>query len=260
MPDFSKYTPSALTLIAANLIPLFGAVFLGWDAFAIVLLYWAENVIIGAINVLKMLTCRPDPNEVNRSKLSREAVDDPQLQTFLKGMEQHGALVKSGHLASQIFLVPFFTVHYGMFCLIHGVFVFVMLGRDDFFGPLEMPREFWRVAVDEHLIWGLAALAGSHLCSFFTNYIGRGEYRRTAAPLLMMQPYGRVVVLHVAILFGGFVTTMFGSPVLLLVLLVIGKTILDLKLHLRERRRNAADGSQGLPHEILAEPPGPGSD
>jgi hypothetical protein len=36
-----------LALLAANAIPLFGVVFLGWDAFHIVLLYWAENIVIG---------------------------------------------------------------------------------------------------------------------------------------------------------------------------------------------------------------------
>ena len=35
------------------------------------------------------------------------------------------------------------------------------------------------------------------------NYLGHGEYRRTVAPLLMLQPYARIIVLHMAILFGG---------------------------------------------------------
>src|SRR5882724_7957891 len=50
----SDYKTSAYALIAANALPLFGVLFLGWDTFSIVALYWTENVIIGAINVLKM--------------------------------------------------------------------------------------------------------------------------------------------------------------------------------------------------------------
>ena len=46
---------SILALIAANLAPLFGVLFFGWDAAAIVLLYWIENLIIGAYNVLMMI-------------------------------------------------------------------------------------------------------------------------------------------------------------------------------------------------------------
>lgn len=35
-----------ITLLAANAVPLFGVLFLGWDAFYVVLLYWAENVVM----------------------------------------------------------------------------------------------------------------------------------------------------------------------------------------------------------------------
>ena len=63
MRGFSDYKTSAYVLIAANALPLFGVLFLGWDTFSIVALYWVENVIIGAINVLKMITCNPDLDE-----------------------------------------------------------------------------------------------------------------------------------------------------------------------------------------------------
>ena len=44
-----------LALVAANLVPLAGALFLGWDLAAIMLLYWAESAIIGFFNLCKML-------------------------------------------------------------------------------------------------------------------------------------------------------------------------------------------------------------
>jgi hypothetical protein len=82
------------------------------------------------------------------------------------------------------------------------------------------------------------ALAASHLWSFFVNYIGRGEYRRSVVLVLMAQPYARIVVLHVAILLGGFVSMAFGSNIGILMLLIIGNTLLDLSLHLRQRINN----------------------
>ena len=50
----------------------------------------------------------------------------------------------------------------------------------------------------------------------------------------MFRPYGRVMVLHVVILGGGFLVTLLGSQLIPLALLVILKTGLDLFSHLRE--------------------------
>ena len=45
-----------VALIVANLIPLFGVLFLGWSVWNILVIYWLENGIAGVINVLKMST------------------------------------------------------------------------------------------------------------------------------------------------------------------------------------------------------------
>ena len=47
----------------------------------------------------------------------------------------------------------------------------------------------------------------------------------------MFMPYGRVILLHIAILIGGLVSLLLGSPIYLLFLLVVGKTVIDLALH-----------------------------
>ncbi len=48
----------------------------------------------------------------------------------------------------------------------------------------------------------------------------------------MGQPYSRVIVMHIAIIAGGFITMSLGSLVGVLIIL---KTIIDIKLHLRQR-------------------------
>ncbi len=50
---------------------------------------------------------------------------------------------------------------------------------------------------------------------------------------IMMRPYGRMVVLHVAILFGGFAVMALQRPEAPLVVLILLKTALDLGLHNR---------------------------
>lgn len=199
-PEIWK-SPSVLALVAANLIPLGGVLFFGWPVFPIMFLFWFENVIIGGFNVVKMLlACGPGSN-----------------------------------LGVKIFLVPFFTVHYGIFTLVHGAFVCVMFGANGrggggSFSNAERVRE---ILSDYHLGWAVFGLLLSHGFSFVTNYVLNGAYRTAAAPMLMMQPYGRVVVLHLAILGGGFLVVFLGLPVVGLVLLIALKIGLDVLMHVK---------------------------
>jgi hypothetical protein len=254
--DFSEYKLSAWALIAANAVPLFGVLFLGWDAFAIIALYWVENVIIGMVNVLKMITCNPDPAEIAEAWSKSASPEQLQeMQKALKAFSSNADKTKFAHYASKLFFIPFFILHYGLFCMVHGAFILVLFGPNSFGGsPLDVVHGLlWDVARDRHLGWAVAGLAGSHLFSFFRNYLGNGEYRRTMLPMLMIQPYARVVVLHLAILLGAFAVFALGSNIGVLVILIVGKTILDLSLHLRERERNAQPEVQILPEVILGE-------
>ena len=192
------FRPSSIVLVLANLVPLAGVLLLDWQVFDILILYWAENVIIGVVNVLRMAVT--------------------------------GARDKW-------FLMPFFAIHYGIFCFGHLMAilgVFDPPGGSDavwqlFFGmtPAEVVRSPLWIA--------MSAIAISHLFSFFGNFIAGGEYRRTSAGTLMGRPYGRIVVLHVAVLFGAALVQWLGSPVVMLLVLIAAKTVLDLKLHASER-------------------------
>ena len=214
--DFSNHRASALSLLVANGLPLLGVLLWGWSLFTVVVIYWAENIIIGLINILKLITC-------GSSEIERE--DFPY---------QRGA---------KFFCVPFFTVHYGIFCLVHGVFVFVLLGGEEgeFAGPLGNWSEKFELLRETGSLWAMGGLAVSHFFSFVRNYLVGGEYRRVGLTILMIQPYGRIVVLHLAIIFGVFAIILLGSPIWLLVILIVGKTALDLALHLREHQNHSDD-------------------
>jgi hypothetical protein len=241
---FSEYRTSAVVLIAANALPLFGVLFLGWDTFSIIALYWVENVIVGTINVLKMITSNPDASLL----VLGDADPHDKLNSERMRRSRGGSVVslRIAYHASKLFFIPFFIFHYGMFCLVHGVLVFALFGHESrngfgLFGPLASIGEVF----SEHRMWlCVLSLAASHLWSFSVNYLGRGEYRRSNLMILMGQPYGRVVVLHLAILFGGFVTMALGSNILVLLILIAGKTMIDLALHLRERDKNALSQPQ----------------
>ena len=52
----------------------------------------------------------------------------------------------------------------------------------------------------------------------------------------MTQPYGRLVIMHLTILLGAFVSIFLGTPLGSLLVLVVLKTALDLAFHLRQHR------------------------
>lgn len=186
-------SPSVIALVVANLIPLGGVLFFGWPVFPIMFLFWFENVIIGVFNVLKMLL----------------------------------AGGKGSPVAIKLFLVPFFCVHYGIFTAVHGAFVCTMFtGGHGYFSD-----SIWDRITQLNLGWAVLGLAVSHGFSFLTNYIWSGTYRTAIVPMLMIQPYGRVVVLHLAILGGGFLVTFLGMPVIGLTLLIALKIGLDVLAH-----------------------------
>jgi hypothetical protein len=201
-----QWRPTATALLLANLIPLAGVLAFDWDVFALVFLFWLENVVVGGFNVLRMFW------------VQRGAERTP---------------------LAKVVVIPFFCFHYGMFTAVHGVFVFALFGSG-FSGDLFPSVQMVMQVIDEHALWvAVGALVLSHAFSFVRNYVSEGEYRRVTLQQLMSQPYARVVVLHIAIIGGGFLVMALGAPVLGLLLLVVLKVAVDVSAHLREHAKLA---------------------
>lgn len=140
---------------------------------------------------------------------------------------------------SAIFLGPFFLGHFGGFMAGHFFFIYALFiegletdgtvaaGADagvlgtmsDIFGPLYP---------------ALLALFLSHGVSFFTNFLWRREYAGRDPSEQMKEPYKRIAVMHISIIFGGWFILALGTPAWALVLLVVLKTGVDLAAHRKE--------------------------
>ena len=132
---------------------------------------------------------------------------------------------------------PFFLGHYGGFMVGHLLFIYGFFGQS--------LGEVSDVTVDRLLadLWILSpALAGfviSHGISYVTNFIGRREYVGKNAASQMGEPYKRIIVMHLTIIFGGFLSMLFSSALPALLLLIMLKVSTDLRGHLREHRPSA---------------------
>lgn len=206
----------------ANLGPVYGVLFLGWKVLPIILLFWLENVVIGVLNVFRLLLADP----TNRLKW-----------------------------LAKLFFIPFFCVHYGMFTFIHGVFVIGFFGGMFRQGaPFPNENIVLQIIRENQLGWAIIGLALSHVLSFIVNYVGQGEYRQASLTKLMQQPYGRVVVLHITIIGSGFLLMLLRSPLVGLLLLVVLKIGLDVRAHLREHRRESLPDAPRVPQTQESQP------
>jgi len=202
-----QITPTALVLITANLLPLYGVLVLDWPVLPMMVLFWLENVVIGVLNILRILFASP---------------------------------AGSARWTRKFFLAMFFTVHYGLFTAIHGLIVFSMFGGEPYKALIDglWTMDAARYAITKYSLWpGITALAASHLFSFFWNYLGQREFQTARPETLMHAPYNRVVILQVTIIFGGLLVHLFNSPLWALLLLIGLKIGVDLRAHLMEHRK-----------------------
>lgn len=118
------------------------------------------------------------------------------------------------------FLVPFFTLHFGLFMFVHLIFVLA------FFYSSQI------------LWWGLlisaASLCFSHAVSYQLNFIQGGEFKRTSAEQLFIRPYPRIIVMHLTVILGGALSLGYGQPVWAMTILVGLKIVADVFSHLWE--------------------------
>ena len=185
---------SGAILIASNLLPLYGVIAWDWPVFYVMALYWAENVLAGVFTLLRMFAASP-------------------LAAIPMGV--------------------FFCFHYGMFCTVHGVFVNALFNT----GPDRDNDAFALVhtlLTTPALATCVLLLALSHGWSFVAHVLGApAETRVTDLRKIMMRPYARMIVMHVAILAGGFAVMALDTPVAALVVLIVLKIGIDLVMHNR---------------------------
>lgn len=200
---------TAVLLILANLVPLYGVLVWDWEVFAVLFLFWTENIVIGIFNAARMLAAR---------------ASEPLAW------------------AEKLFLIGFFCVHYGLFTAIHGTFVISLFGGgEDRPDVIENPAVIGDIIAEQQLAIPVAALFVSHGYSFLVNFLLRGEYRHTSPKTLMARPYSRIVLLHLTILAGGALVQALETPLIGLILLIALKIAMDLHAHIRSHTSEQRD-------------------
>ena len=209
--------PLALLSLAVDLLPIAAVILFGWKAVPLVALYWLENLVIGAFTILRMIGTVAN-NVVN--------------------------------IGIVLFMVPFFTVHYGMFCYGHGVFLQSFSGAHQFNeSPLQLVQ--WALGSGSYMMWFVAAIIAVNAAFYVVDYILRGGYREAQPQVEMFAPYGRIVTLHVAIILGAGIMMAFGQPMLGVLILIFLRVVFGMILNLMRRRK--IEGTGGPLFTAMAE-------
>jgi hypothetical protein len=237
-----KLPVSVYPLIVANIYPLIGVLFFGWTPGSILFLYWFETLIVGFFNVLKMIFAQG-------SELPEKAKDT--IDAAVPINERTYYYVNQ---ALKFVMIPFFIIHFGGFSLGHGIFVFSLV-NNRLGGTAGLSLQ----EVTTEILGGVAMLFISHLLSFYINFIGKGEYKNATVNQLFSQPYARVVIMHLTLIFGMMLTMTLGSPFFMIALFVVLKMVADVIAHLSERRKFSRKTllTPNLPFKVTLQSPQP---
>ncbi len=206
-------TNSGRAIIAANLVPAVGLLFFGWDVFSLVFLYWFENVVIGVYQALRMaLAGGLTPLPMDRIVITNPTAMQAEFQR------------KLGNVSAGLkyFLIPFFCVHYGVFCFGHGLFVMNFFGHRG-----AAATQAARFQAPDNVGLAMIALIVIHGFIFVKDYVLDGEWKNASAAQLMMEPYGRIVTLHIFIMSSALFVNKFNMVPAVLLAVVFIKTAWD---------------------------------
>jgi hypothetical protein len=197
-------------LLACNVVALVFAFFNPPVSVAVLFLYWAESVVIGMLNVVKLYY----------------------LPQMAMGASEYAALSPGLKLAAK-------SVGPGAFFLGYGFLVFVVFGMLVQLGEHEMKGRGERgYDVAGHLagFWfPVLLVAAGHVVSFFRNFLGKREYIGRSWEDQMQRPFKRVIVMFLVMFGACGVIIAVGLPEIGLVLFVPFMLIASLEAHFRER-------------------------
>ena len=193
---------SVASLIAANLVPLFGSLFLGWTSGIVLMLYWVETAVIGFYSILKMP-------------------------------------IAWGWFS--LFSVPFFMVHFGVFIIVarYGA-IFAYSVVDDFSGTAEELLDPIQGDLRRYALLMLGSHGVSFVTNFIGKKEYR--LMKKDPDQLMAAPYKRVLLMMATVFVGTIVVALTEAPHVLMSIFIVLKIVADVIAHLNEHDMSPENG------------------
>jgi hypothetical protein len=203
---------SGIGILVSNLLVIVLAVVEGWSLGSMMVIYWAQSVIIGIFHVFRML-------------LLRSFCTD--------GFTSNGQRVPENAKGKRSTAI-FFAVHYGFFHLIYGIFLIAGAATGIGEGAPAAPEPARGAGWFDGPVWFVISILGfvaGHGYSFYQN-VKADLANRPNLGVMMFLPYARILPMHLTIILGGMVGASLGSMLLFSGL----KTLADYLMHIVEHR------------------------
>ncbi len=195
------FTSKNLALLLINLVPLYGVLFIGWQAMIIIVFYVAETLIVGTLHVFKMAVLYI----MNHNNPKALAVDRS---------------ANSG--VSGLGLIPFFIFHFGFF-------VFIQMMVFGGFTDKNLIQSFGLLFTGNYK-YALAVIFITKLTMLISELFWDPEVETKLPDDVFFKPYPRIFVQQFMVILGGGFAMFSKSVMGYLVVLVLCKTILDLAI------------------------------
>jgi hypothetical protein len=186
-------------LIVLNLIPLWGVLFLKWDARLLILSYFLETIIAMLFHAVRLWY------------VNWRWGDLPQTR------ERSAQLATKGSANIAPNLLPLFMLAvFGLFCIVQ---LFILGGFAEKVFPGGIFRSLYQAATGE-LQWVLASFSLLQLWQFFME-VFNGQYAGVPTVELFFKPFRRIFVQQLTVILGGGFALMSGGTAFLVILVGI---------------------------------------
>jgi hypothetical protein len=210
------FFPSTILVLIADLIPLAGVLWWGWDAFVLLMLYWMETAVIAFWALARIFT--------------------------VAGGTYQSSIGFIANMAPRLGLTLFFLVHASGFMGAHLLFLWVVFSGK-WGQTIHNPHDFIHQMVLPYHLWvplGMTFVARG--IAFVRDMLSRRGHGVALAVATAQQQqsdaigaivgglYGRIILMHITILAGVGVAKKIGSigPYVLLIAI---KTAFDVLIH-----------------------------
>jgi hypothetical protein len=200
----AAFVPAIALVLIANFIPLYSVLAYQWPVLFVVMLFWFDVLLMVLFTAVKIVIVP------------------------LTGYRTSAIVVlKVGFAGATL-------VFYGGLVLAYGVFLFMLFSgaaapRGGVANPELSSEEVIEMLGAPAVLWAALAIVANHLRGLFVDFIGRGVWRSAHPEKLFDMPLRQIVALHVGLVLGGGALSLLATPLVAATVLVVAKTLSDLR-------------------------------